>query len=107
MQLAQGDYLLSNNMAVERKSVETGDLAESLRSGKLEKQLLAMSRRFKSCFLLIEWPEKSTVSLAGIECNGYLGRLNWLQPERKEPRQSNLGYLLSLLVFKLPSVYLL
>jgi len=34
--LNSGDYILSNNVSVERKSVETGDLYESIVSGRLE-----------------------------------------------------------------------
>ena len=37
-----GDYILSDDIVVERKSVETGDLMESYRSGRLEKQLKKM-----------------------------------------------------------------
>jgi ERCC4-type nuclease len=35
--LISGDYILSDEIAVERKCVETGDLFESLNSGRLEK----------------------------------------------------------------------
>jgi len=32
-----GDYLISNNIIIERKCVETGDLYESFRNGRLDK----------------------------------------------------------------------
>ena len=36
MMLKHGDYILSDHIAIERKAVDTGDLKESLKSGKLE-----------------------------------------------------------------------
>lgn len=35
MQLTVGDYILSDEIAIERKSVKTGDLFESFKSGRL------------------------------------------------------------------------
>lgn len=54
MMLETGDYILSNDRAVERKAITTRDIHESLRSGRLRDQLRRMSMIFKQPYLLIE-----------------------------------------------------
>lgn len=43
MQLTVGDYILSDEICVERKSVMTGDLFESFKSGRLLQQVSNMN----------------------------------------------------------------
>ncbi len=50
-----GDYILTDDICVERKSVS--DLISSLASGRLYTQAEAMLRRFSTCILLIEFDE--------------------------------------------------
>ena len=53
-----GDYLLSNDMVIERKKVRTGDLAESIKlGGRLEAQLGRLSRAFRTVIVLIEFSD--------------------------------------------------
>lgn len=54
MMLETGDYILSNDRAVERKAISTRDIHESLRSGRLRDQLKRMSSLFRQPYLLIE-----------------------------------------------------
>ena len=54
MFLDSADYILSNQVAVEKKSVHTRDLHESLRSGRLADQVKKMCFRFQNPYLLIE-----------------------------------------------------
>lgn len=51
--LEVGDYVLTPNIAVERKSIN--DLIESLANGRLYNQCNAMSRSYKTPVLLIEF----------------------------------------------------
>ena len=48
------DYIVSNNVGIEKKSVQTRDLHESIRSGRLGDQLRRMSSKFMRPYLLIE-----------------------------------------------------
>jgi DNA excision repair protein ERCC-4 len=43
MQLTVGDYILSDEICVERKAVATGDLFESFKSGRLLQQVSNMN----------------------------------------------------------------
>lgn len=53
------DYILSNDIAIEKKSVHTRDLHESLRSGRLADQMKRMCAKFAKPYLLIECPDPS------------------------------------------------
>ena len=55
--LTVGDYVLSDEVCVERKSVLTGDLYESFKSGRLLTQITNMTRFYKRAVLLIEFDE--------------------------------------------------
>jgi DNA excision repair protein ERCC-4 len=55
--LTVGDYVLSDDICVERKSVSTGDLYESFKSGRLLSQITNMNRYYKRPILLIEFDE--------------------------------------------------
>ncbi len=57
IQLYVGDYVLSDEVCVERKSINTGDLFESFKSGRLLTQLTNMQRFYKTPVLLIEFDE--------------------------------------------------
>ncbi|KAJ3347367.1 hypothetical protein HDU91_006792 [Kappamyces sp. JEL0680] len=62
-----GDYVLSPSICVERKA--PGDLASSLRSGRLYKQAQAMSLHYTKPVLLIEYPQPTSfqLSFSGID----------------------------------------
>ena len=62
-----GDYILSPTICVERKA--PGDLAQSLKSGRLYKQCQAMTLHYPKPILLIEYPNHNSFSLTftGIE----------------------------------------
>lgn len=53
--LGVGDYILSRDIAVERKSVTGNDLQQSLSSGRLYKQLVNMTHAFAWPVLLLEF----------------------------------------------------
>ena len=53
--LEVGDYVLTPNLCVERKSLN--DLIESLSNGRLYNQVNAMSRSYKTPILLIEFDQ--------------------------------------------------
>ncbi|EDO39065.1 predicted protein [Nematostella vectensis] len=59
--LEVGDYILSPDMCVERKSV--GDLIGSLNNGRLYSQAVAMTRYYKRPILLIEFDPNKSFSL--------------------------------------------
>jgi DNA excision repair protein ERCC-4 len=59
--LVVGDFVLSPNMVVERKSLP--DLVSSFQSGRLYDQMTAMSRNYKIPILLIEFDEEKPFML--------------------------------------------
>lgn len=59
--LEVGDYVLTPNMVVERKSIN--DLIESLSNGRLYNQVNAMSRSYKFPILLIEFDQNKPFQL--------------------------------------------
>lgn len=60
--LEKGDYILTDEICVERKAVSTGDLIESLKGGRLEKQVKKILESYKKCVLLIEFSEDAEFS---------------------------------------------
>lgn len=58
-----GDYVLTNDMCVERKSIS--DLIGSLNSGRLYTQASVMCRHYKRSLLLIEFEESQYFNLKG------------------------------------------
>jgi ERCC4-type nuclease len=52
-----GDYITSNSVCIERKSVTTGDLYESLKGGRLFNQIIKMHKYFEHLIILIEFEE--------------------------------------------------
>lgn len=63
VQLEIGDYILSSDTCVERKSVS--DLIQSLQSGRLFNQATMMIRHFKRSILLIEFDENKSFHFKG------------------------------------------
>lgn len=59
-----GDYILSPEMCVERKSIS--DLKQSFISGRLYHQAEAMSRHYKSPILLIEFERDKAFALHSV-----------------------------------------
>lgn len=62
--LQVGDYILSPNMCVERKSIS--DLISSLNSGRLYTQCESMTQYYKTPILLIEFDEGKSFSLTSL-----------------------------------------
>lgn len=63
IQLEIGDYILSSDTCIERKSVS--DLIQSLQSGRLFNQAAMMIRHFKRSILLIEFDENKSFHFKG------------------------------------------
>ena len=59
--LEVGDYILSNEICVERKSVQ--DFYQSAKSGRLLKQVTQMSRHYARPCVLLEFPEAGPFGL--------------------------------------------
>lgn len=57
--LENADYILSNDVGIEKKSVHTRDLHESLKSGRLGEQMKRLCSKFAHPYLLIECPDLS------------------------------------------------
>ena len=57
MVITVGDYILSDQICVERKSIGTGDLFSSFASGRLLQQVTNMERFFERPILLIEFDD--------------------------------------------------
>lgn len=71
VQLEIGDYILSSDTCVERKSVS--DLIQSLQSGRLYNQAAMMIRHFKRSILLIEFDENKSFHFKGRYWGGVGG----------------------------------
>lgn len=54
-----GDFVISDNIVVEKKAVSTHDLHQSLNSGRLLKQVTLMSKFYDQVVLLIEFDDSS------------------------------------------------
>jgi ERCC4-type nuclease len=61
MFLKTADYVLSDDIAVEKKSVNTKDLQNSLRTQRLDEQMKRMNATFRHAYLLIEFEEERDV----------------------------------------------
>ncbi|KAL4470306.1 hypothetical protein ABPG74_011917 [Tetrahymena malaccensis] len=106
IQLTIGDYILSKEIAVERKSVETPDLVNSLRNGRLYNQLLAMSKNYKKCYLLIEFSEQMPFSLESINYNNENSLPQYEQQSynNRQPKTNTITFYLPLLVASFDNV---
>lgn len=108
--LEKGDYILSNTLAVERKCVETGDLLNSLRSGRLENQINNLCKAFPRPMLLIEFSEGVDFSLESTEISRLQHNINWLnnfEANKTEINKSNVKFMLALLCMKYPKITIL
>lgn len=102
--LEKGDYIITNEICIERKSVETGDLLNSLRSGRLESQIKAMCASFLVPILLIEFSDTIDFNLETAEVSK-IDKLNasWYS-EIEGDKKSNVKMMLSLLCLKFPKL---
>lgn len=50
-----GDYITSNSVCIERKSITTGDLFESLKTSRLTNQIIKMQKYFDNIIILLEF----------------------------------------------------
>ena len=64
MQLTVGDYIISDQICVERKAVYTGDLFSSFISGRLLQQIENMERYYDIPILLIEFDDSIPFKLS-------------------------------------------
>lgn len=55
--LTIGDFILSDDIAVEKKAVSTHDIHQSLNSGRLLRQITYMSKFYKEVVLLLEFDD--------------------------------------------------
>ncbi len=76
MVLTVGDYVISDDICIERKSVLTGDLFESFRSGRLLQQITNMVRYYKRPVLLIEFDESIPFKFYEANDSALGGELN-------------------------------
>jgi DNA excision repair protein ERCC-4 len=65
--LSIGDYILSRDIAIERKSVTGSDLQQSLKSGRLYKQLVNMTHAFPWPMLLLEFSTGKSFQLEATD----------------------------------------
>ena len=72
--LTIGDYILSRDIAVERKSVTGSDLQQSLVSGRLYKQMVNLTHAFPWPMLLLEFSTGKTFQLQASETSS--GEIN-------------------------------
>jgi len=108
--LEKGDYVLSNSIVVERKCVETGDLLNSFRSGRLENQIKNLCASYSRPMLLIEFSAGVDFSLESAEINRLQHNINWVndfESDKTEINKSNVKYGLSLLCMKYPKITIL
>ena len=54
-QLEVGDYILSNSLCIERKSISTGDIFQSLKSHHLTDQIIKMLKYYGYIIILLEF----------------------------------------------------
>ena len=108
MFLKVGDYILGNETVIERKSLQ--DFEGSLKSGRLEKQIKQMFKKFNRVFVLIEFAERET--LADLDNRLNFGRRNlsfWRRRARKFGfyQKLNFGLLCQLIVDEFPRLRIL
>lgn len=58
-----GDYITSNTVVIERKSLTTGDLIESLKSGRLINQIVKMHKYFEHLIILCEFEDDMVLNI--------------------------------------------
>lgn len=103
-------------MAIERKSVISGDLMESLKSGRLDKQAKKMQESFKKTGLLIEFSEDWKFSFESLSKTSMLqdkdknlgafnttNNKNSYEEENARGHCSGICFMLSVLLMKYPN----
>jgi ERCC4-type nuclease len=61
--LEVGDYITCDDVCIERKSISTGDLFESLKNGRLISQIIKMKQYFQHNLILLEFEDHINVDL--------------------------------------------
>ena len=61
--LEVGDYITCDDVCIERKSISTGDLFDSLKSGRLISQIIKMMQYFQHNFILLEFEDNFQLDL--------------------------------------------
>jgi len=61
--LEVGDYITCDDVCIERKSISTGDLFESLKNGRLISQIIKMKQYFQHNFILLEFEDRFNIDL--------------------------------------------
>ncbi|MBU0662416.1 DEAD/DEAH box helicase [Candidatus Micrarchaeota archaeon] len=72
-QLDVGDYILSDDIVVERKTVE--DFLQSMIDGRLFQQIIRMNSNYKSPFIILEGNVNELYTLRNIHKNAIIGAL--------------------------------
>lgn len=96
--LEKGDYILSDEICVERKSVKTGDLLESLKGGRLEKQVKKILESFKKCVILLDFAEKD-FSFNDATLNNQ-NTLNNDDEEKNQSEKNGVFFMLAVIAMK-------
>ncbi len=74
IQLETGDYVISNTVAIERKSVK--DFAASILDGRLFDQLVTLSESYEKPLLLLEGRPHELFAVSNIHKNALIGALS-------------------------------
>ena len=82
-QLEVGDFVLSDDVVVERKTVE--DFLQSMVDGRLFTQLMKMSENYASPLVLVEGSRSDLFSLRDIHRNAIIGALSSIALNYKVP----------------------
>lgn len=101
--LDKGDYILSDEICVERKSVKTGDLLESLKGGRLEKQIKKILESFKKCVILLDFAEKENFSFQEKNNNIDKNSLNSDDEEKNQGEKNGVFFMLAAIAMKFPN----
>lgn len=101
--LDKGDYILSDDICVERKSVKTGDLLESLKGGRLEKQIKKILESFKKCVILLDFSEKESFSFQEKNNNIDKNVLNNDDEQTNQGEKNGVFFMLAAIAMKFPN----
>lgn len=108
--LEKGDFILGEDLMVERKQVWTGDLFESLKGGRLEKQMKKAFETFRICCLLIEF-EGGEFSFENVGKKDFFDRRPGLEKENVELEnkgmKGSIVFMLAGIVVKFPKLVVL
>lgn len=82
-QLETGDYILSDEIVVERKTV--GDFVSSILDGRLFNQLITMSTNYTSPLVLVEGDRDEMFALRDVHRNAIIGAMTSIAVNYKVP----------------------